>query len=164
MDVSRPSCVIKKLNYFSYINIDTTQEQLQGRLIDIFMQCPHIFASIAQFIDISDFETLYTLGTTCKGARKVCDTILSPYLSDLIYVEHDNNDAWRLYQVLDLKKKHEIDLGVPVSWPFMGIMRRRGLLAFCGFDTPCRFITTRKNIIHKKNYNSQCSCERCIRK
>ncbi len=126
------------------------------------MQCPHIFASIAQFIDISDFETLNTLGTTCKQARKICNTILSPYLSDLIYVEHDNNDVWRLYQVIDLKKDHDINLKVPARWPFMGILRRRGLTAYCGFDTPCRFITTRKDIIDNKNYNCKCNCDRCL--
>jgi hypothetical protein len=125
------------------------------------MQCSYIFASIAQFIDIDDFKTIYSLGTTCKSAKKVCDIILSKYLSDLIYVEHDNEGAWKLYQVNDLIKPNE-NLSLSHPWPIIGVTHRYGLSAIACWDTPCGFIMKRKDIIQSNNYyDYECSCEKC---
>lgn len=122
------------------------------------MQSEHIFAYIAQFIPISDLETLNILGGTCKVAKKVCDTILIPYVSDLIYVEHSSDDKWNLYQISDLQKSNKIDISKP--WPNMNLIR--GLVCRYGFERPCGFIMKRSDIIRSKYYDSECSCYECM--
>lgn len=121
------------------------------------MQNPHIFANIAQFIDISNFKDIDTLRLTCKSAKNVCDIFAKPYTSDLIYVEHSAN-GWNFYRVEDLAKNN-INLSSP--WPFINDTRSRGLAYCIGYDTSCGFVMNRKELLLAKAYDSKCSCSEC---